>query len=217
MNHSEPFMFYTERRLVSLTGLRARNLPELLGGIREVSGSSIFYHTHHLYLSHHFETPVFYNEFALWVSEALREDRLAEQLAGLDLLSYTSIRQLREAIIARIESHLETSPGPPRDCPPGDEFHFCKSKSFIMPTGIVANTPADLFAQLPRITTMSLYFHFFEARLRLGHPTNDFSYWLEGRGEPALAKAIDNLDPYIMSLDELKNEMIALGTRERGN
>ena len=41
MNHTEPFVFYTERRLVALTGQRASNLNQLLGNLRDVPGSSI--------------------------------------------------------------------------------------------------------------------------------------------------------------------------------
>ena len=52
MDNQQPFVFHTERRLVMLTGRSARNLAELLEHIRQVSGSSIFYHTHHQYLSH---------------------------------------------------------------------------------------------------------------------------------------------------------------------
>lgn len=37
MPHTKPFNFYTERRLVSLTGRKAKNLPELLQHLREVS------------------------------------------------------------------------------------------------------------------------------------------------------------------------------------
>jgi hypothetical protein len=211
MNHTEPFVFYTERRLVSLTGLRAGNLGQLLGNLRDAPGSSIFYHTHHMYLSHHFETPLFSNDFALWVSEALQEGALGEGLAAVDLLSFTSIRELREAIIATIERHISEDGRRMRECPPGDEFHFCRSKSFIMPTGLIARDPQDFFAVLPQVSNVSLFFHFFEARLRLGRPTNDFSQWLAWRGEAALAKSIDNLDPYSMTLDEFKERVIALG------
>ena len=52
MNRTEGFVFQTERRLVALTGLRASNLDGLLQGLKQVPGSSIFYHTHHMYLSH---------------------------------------------------------------------------------------------------------------------------------------------------------------------
>lgn len=211
MPSTNPFIFYTERRLVALTGVKAKNLPELLNGLRQVSGSAIFYHTHHQYLSHHFEKPVFYNDFAQWIAEALQEQRLAEQLAAIDLLTFTTIRLLREAIVAMIESYLGENGGRSRECPPDDEFHFCKSKSFIMPTGLVAPNVPDFFARLPHVTNVSLYFHFFEARLRLERSTNDFSQWLTGRGEKALAQTIDRFDPYLMTLDELKEEIIKLG------
>jgi hypothetical protein len=211
-----PFVFYTERRLVVLTGLRARNLMELLSHLREVPGSSIFYHTHHLYLSHHFEKPSFNNDFALWVSEALQEELLAEKLAAIDLLSFTTIRALRNAIIGKIESYLDSNGHRSRECPPGDEFHFCRSKSFMMPTGIVAEDPVDFFTKLPHVTNVSLFFHFFESRLRLERPTNDFSNWLAGHGAHELAQAIDKLDPYSVTLDELLDQIIDLG-REYSN
>ena len=211
MNHTEPFVFYTERRLVALTGLRASNLDQLLGNLRDVPGSSIFYHTHQMYLSHHFETPAFTNDFALWVSEALQEGALGEKLAAIDLLSFTSVRALREAAVATIEGYVEEIGRRRRECPPGDEFHFCRSKSFIMRTGLIARDPKEFFQVLPQVTNVSLFFHFFEARLRLGRPTNDFSQWLVWRGEERLAKSIDALDPYSMTLDEFKERIVALG------
>ncbi len=211
MNRTDPFRFCTERRLVQLTGQTARTLSELLSVLREISGSCIFYHTHHQFLSHHFEKPVVYNDFADWVSEAIQEDVLAEQLSAIDLLDFTSIRQLREAIIAVIEAHLEKVGGGLRECPPGDEFHFCKSMSFIMPTGIVASDVPDFFAKLRGITNVSLYFHFLEARLRLERRTNDFSQWLRWRGEGELADSVDRLDPYVVTLDELKDQIVELG------
>jgi Family of unknown function (DUF5752) len=210
MNHNEPFDFYTERRLVLLTGLSARNLAELREYVRTVPGSSIFYHTHQMYLSHHFETPAFSNDFALWVSEALQNETLAEKLAAVDLLSFSSIRDLREALLATMENHAAGQEGPGRECPPGDEFHFCRSKSFMMRTGLIAHDPKEFFELLPEVSNVSLFFHFFEARLRLERPTNDFSHWLAGRGEAALAAAIERMDPYAVTLDELRDRIVAL-------
>jgi hypothetical protein len=211
MNHTEPFCFVTERRLVQLTGESAADLPGLLSILQNISGSSIFYHTHHRFLSHHWEKPVVYNDFALWAAEALQEFALAEKLAALDLLAYISIRQVRDAIIAQITPHLPAPSAQPRKCLPGHEFHFCRSKSFVMPTLIVAADPEDFFAKLGQVSNVSLYYHFLEARLRLGRPTNDFSQWLIWRGAPDLAAAIDRLDPYTRTLDELKQEIMDLG------
>jgi len=149
---AEGFVFYTERRLVVLTGRKASNLEELLAQLTQVSGSCIFYHTHYLYLTHHFEKPRFYNEFAGWVSRALQEERLAERLAAIDLLALTSIRELREAIAGVVRKHLEGCRGSVRECPPGDDFHFCEAKSFIMPTGQVAHNVGEFFAMLEQVT-----------------------------------------------------------------
>ena len=214
-NHDGPFAFCTERRLVALTALTAANLDQLLRNLHDVPGSSIFYHTHHMYLAHHFETPVFSNDFALWAAEALQEEALGEKLAAIDLLSFTSIRDLREAIIAAIELHIGENGRRMRECPPGNEFRFCRSKSFIMPTGLIAHDPREFFEVLPQVSNVSVFFHFFEARLRLGRPTNDFSLWLDWRGEGALAKMIDAMDPYSMTLDEFKARIIALGRKGR--
>jgi hypothetical protein len=207
---AEPFVFHTESRLVLLTGRKARNAAEMLSHLTEVSGSSIFYHTHYLYLTHHFEKPTFYNDFAKWVSEALQEERLAERLAAIDLLAIPSIRQLREEIVAIFRQHLEDV-GENREAPRGDEFHFCEAKSFIMQTGLVAHDAPEFFSHLAQVSAACLHFHFFEARLRLERPTNDFSQWLSDRGEEKLARRIDRLNAYAMTLDELKAEIVKLG------
>lgn len=218
MPHSQPFVFNTERRLVILTGRKARNLPELLAILKRVSGSSIFHHTHEEYfLSRQFAGHEFYNDFARWISEALQEEPLAEKLAAIDLLRLASIRQIRESLVAEIAAFLESTGGRARECPPGDEFHFCRAKSFVAPTGIVARDLPDFLNRLPSVPNTSLYFHFFEARLRLERTTNDFSFWLSGIGQEALADEIDRLNPYAMTLDELRHRIIQLGTRAAGN
>jgi hypothetical protein len=211
---SGPFVFYTQQQLVSLTGRRARNLSELLGHLRDVTGSSIFYHTHYLYLTQHFVQPKFHNEFAEWISTALQERRLAERIGAIDLLSVSSLREIRERIIGEIERQFLEDPGPQRDCPPGDEFQFCEARSFIVPNGIVARSVPEFFEKLQYVSNACLHFHFFEARLRLDRPTNDFSVWLAARGENRLARAIDSLDPYVVSLDALKVQIRRIGRRQ---
>jgi hypothetical protein len=210
----QPFVFVTERRLVLLTGRNACNLTELLDHLREVAGSSVFYHTHHQFLAHHFERPMFHNDFSLWVSSALLEERLSEKLAALNLLAYTSVRQIRESMIAVMEEHLQKNNGSTRECVAGQQFHFCESQSFILPTGVIARDLPEFVAGLSRVSTVSLFFHFFEARLRLEHTTNDFSRWLSDRGELDLAQAIDNLDPYAMTLEELRQQIVRLAERQ---
>lgn len=212
---TDEFRFFTERRLVVLTGRKARNLTELLEDLRSASGACIFYHTHHLHHSHHFEKPRFYNEFANWASHALQEEGLAERLAAIDMLAATSIRAIRDAIVEAIAKYIEGTGKATRECPPGDEFHFCEAKSFVMATGVVARNNSEFFDGIAAATNASLHFHFFEARLRLERATNDFSLWLNARGETRLARRIERLNPYSMTLDELKHEIVRLGKRYR--
>ena len=214
---TEPFVFYTQQQLVSLTGRRARNLSQLLEHLRTVTGACIFYHTHYLYLTQHFVEPKFYNGFAEWISAALQERRLAERIGAIDLLSASSLRWIRERIIAEIERHFQEDSGPQRECPPGDEFQFCEARSFIAPNGIVAQSVPEFFEKLEYVSNACLHFHFFEARLRLERSTNDFSVWLAGRGEKRLARAIDSLDPYAVSLVELKGQIRKIGRRQVRN
>ena len=216
MTPGEPFRFYTERRLVRLTGRRARTLADLIRHVDEVSGSSIFYHTHHMFLSHHFLKPLFFNDFAVWAMDALQERELGERLAAIDLLEFPAIRPLREAILGAMNRVSGTPGAQERACPPGDEFHFCESQSFVVPTGLEAAGVPEFFAAVPHISTESLYYHFLEARLRLERPTNDFSHWLGLQGAQPLADAIDRLDPYSMTLDELKARIAALGSNVAG-
>ncbi len=212
---TDEFRFFTERRLVVLTGRRARDLAELLEHLRAVSGACIFYHTHHLHHSHHFEKPRFYNEFANWASHALQEEALAERLAAIDMMAATSIRAIRDAIVETISKYVETTGKAARECPPGDEFDFCEAKSFVMATGAVARNNREFFDGIAAASNASLHFHFFEARLRLERPVNDFSQWLNARGETRLARRIERLNPYSMTLDELKHEIVRLGKRYR--
>src|ERR1700692_1411379 len=156
-----PFRFYTELRLVQLTGRKARTIRQLLGHLQKVPGSSIFYHTHQRLLEHHFETPTGPNDFGLWVADALQEDALGERLAFIDLRDYSSVRDLRSAIIAIIENQIvRDGKIRLRHSPPGEEFHFCRSKSFVMSTGQVAQSVEEFFRVLPSISNPSLYFHF---------------------------------------------------------
>ena len=123
------FIFDTELRLVVLTGLEAHSLSELRELLVTVPRSSIFFHTHQQYLAHNFRRPLYYNDFALWVSQALREEALAEKLAAIDLLAFTTVRELRSAFVEVIDEYASRSTTPPPVCLRDEAFHFCRSKS----------------------------------------------------------------------------------------
>ena len=207
---TEQFEFHSRLNLTMLTGLKARDLAELLENLRSAPGSVIYHHTHHFLVQHQFLSPEPPNDFAYWVSNILLEERLGEELAAIDMLRFRSIHGLREAIVKVIEKYLEQRPEV-RAAPPGMEFHFMRSASFVLPTGLVAHNLAEFRDALEHISPASISFHMFDARLRLERGDNDFSIWLEKAiGEPKLAAGFRTLDPYTHTEEGLRRAMIAL-------
>ncbi len=209
---TEPFVFYTRLHLSELTGLRACTVTELLDMIKEVSQSCIYHHTHRYLQPHQFLSPEPPNDFAYWVTNVWGERRLGERLASIDIVQFSSLRQLRDAIVLAIENYLEKYPHIKRKfASPGDEFHFTKTVSFFLPTPYIAHNLSEFADLLKQTTLNSLYFHIFEARLRLDKGINDFSYWLDtSLGESKLSDQIQCLDPYTYTMNDLKITILKL-------
>jgi small-conductance mechanosensitive channel len=207
---TEPFRFYTRLHLKELTGLKASNLRELVTILKEAPDSVVYYHTHHFLEEHHYLTPEPANDFALWVSDALGDDVLGERLASVDAFDFPTIGALKMWLVDIIEDYLEKSPDG-KKAPEGQEFHFIRSRGVILPTPYVAHDLREFVEVLKTITVDSIYFHVFEARLRLQKGTNDFSIWFDAcLGEDELAEKVSRLDPYCYSLDSLRLMIIQL-------
>jgi len=178
-----------------------------------VPGSVVYHHTHHFLQQHQYLSPEPPNDFAYWVTEALNEVPLGEKLASINTCEFSTIRALREKIAATIENFLEKSKKPLKESDEGQEFHFIKSVSFVFPTPYSASTLEEFREVLKKLSIQSLYYHMFEARLRLERGVNDFSLWLEtALGETELAKKIARLDPYTHTLEALREKIIDLVT-----
>lgn len=204
-----PFQFHTSVKLRELTGKKARTLRELVETIKEVSGSVIYYHTHVFLQKHQSLSPEPPNDFAYWVSQVLGEYKLGEELASIDICEFSTIRELREKIIGTIENHLFESKEPLRYAPQGREFEFIKAHSFVVPTGYSARNLKEFIMVLDKITVHSIYFHIFEARLRLEKGVNDFSHWINTSvASPELGDKIASLDPYTFTLEGLRRKLI---------
>jgi hypothetical protein len=217
MNNSvRTFHFYTSQPLVELTDHRASNLGQLLRYLKEVDGSSIYFHTHHYVREHHFLSNEYPSDFAFWVAEILRERELGEKLAIIDVRSYPSIRALREKLIEVVENYLQEN-GKIVDVHAGLEFHFRKTLSIIVPTGESASTIPQLKTCLAMVDLNSIYYHLVEYRIREENVTNDFSQWIRDNfDKEILASAIERIDPYYESLEECRQKIVEiLGREER--
>jgi hypothetical protein len=209
---TEPFRLCTRLHLSELTGLKAATLSELLETLKTVSGSCIYHHTHRFLQQHQYLSPEPPNDFAYWVTNVLGERELGEKLASIDIIQFTSVRSLREKIIAVIEDYLRKQPSAQkRFVNPGAEFHFIKSVSFIFQTNYVASDLKELAEILKKITIDSIYYHVFESRLRLEKGKNDISLWIEKViGDKRLADKITQLDPYTFTLEALRKKLVNL-------
>lgn len=196
------FHFQTQMHLVRLLGRRAKNPAELLSGIKAVPQSSIYYHTHRYLQQHHYLSPEPPNDFAYWLTSILGQRRVGEALAAVDTVSFKSMEELRAKFITILETHVAKGMAQ-ADCPEGNEFHFMACLTFILPTPHVAHNVEEFVEVLDKVSVNSIYFHIFEARLRLQRDENDFSAWLNSIGQPELAKELIRLDPYTMTLEGL--------------
>jgi len=207
----EPFHFYSRLNLRELTGLKARNLAELAKGLRDVPGSVIYYHTHNFLEEHQYLTPEPANDFALWISDALGNEELGERVASIDTFDFSTICDLRTRIVGVIEEYLSKKNGNKRTAPEGREFYFIKSISVIIPTAYVAHDLREFVEVLRKISTNSLYYHMFEARLRLQKGVNDFSTWItDCVGDRDLGEKLAYLDPYNYTMENLRSTIIQL-------
>jgi hypothetical protein len=207
---SEPFRFYARLNLVELLGRRAATVCELLAGIRDVPGASIYHHTHRFLQQHHFLSPEPPNDFAYWISGTLGLDDVGERLASVNTVRYRRINDLRARYVELLEEVVAARRNSWPVCQEGEEFHFMSCRTFITPLPAVAADAREFLDILRRISVNSLYYHVFESRLRLGNGANDFAVWFEARGEHDLAAALSRLDPYTITLDGLRREIIRL-------
>ncbi len=208
----EPFRFCTRLNLTELTGLRASTLSQLLALIKEVPGACIYHHTHRFLQQHQYISPEPPNDFAYWVTSILGEGGLGERLMSIDTIQFPTIHSLREKIAKTIEDYLrDNALANLKFSAEGEEFHFLKSVSFVLPTNYVACNLKEFTDILEKITIDSIYFHIFEARLRIGKGDNDFSNWIEcSIGNKKLADAISRLDPYTYTLEDLRKTVIEI-------
>jgi len=203
-------MFCTSSQLVEITGRKAAHLKELIEVLRQIDASSIFYHVHHAFREYQFAPGAYTNDFAHWVKDELGESRLAEKLANINIKEFTDLEQIRKRLIEIIFEYLNQATEI-RRAQEGREFYFCRNIGVIMKTRYEAWDFDEFCRGLKKVGLRSLFFHFFEAPLRLGRRNNDFSQWIMGSfGMEKLAKEIEGLDPYLYTMDELRDRIVEL-------
>jgi len=197
------------RQCVSIlksTGRKAKNLRELREIIALVSDESIFHHTYQYFLKGHILE--YTNDFAHWAGESLEERALAEHLSSIDPYDFSSIADLRNRLLRAIDEYLKKFPEP-REAMAGEEFYFNQTITLIFPVGIRAQNLAEFLIAIKYVDASSIYYHFYEARTRLGSGVDDFSAWIQDVVlKKELADKIRAIDPFMHSVDGIREHII---------
>jgi Family of unknown function (DUF5752) len=202
----EPFEFRQCLSILKSTGNKAGNLQELKNVIAEISDECIFHHTYQYFIKGHILE--YTNDFAHWAGESLEERALSESLSNIDPYDFTDITDLRNELIKVIDEYLALFPSP-REAMPGDEFYFNETVTLIFPVGLRANNLAEFMTALKFIDSVSIYYHFYEARVRLGKGTDDFSRWIEDSlGKKELAGRVRSIDPFMHTIKEIREHIV---------
>ncbi|MEW6118342.1 MAG: DUF5752 family protein [Nitrospirota bacterium] len=204
METTTPFEFKQYVSVLKAAGQRAGNLRELREVIAVVSDDSLFHHTYQYFLKDH--VLEYTNDFAYWAGESLEERVLAEQLSNIDPYIFNHIDELRRALLSVIDTYLEGFPEP-RQALSGEEFYFNETVSFIFPAGIRVKNLAEFLIAMRYIDPSAIYYHFYEARVRLG--VDDLSAWVEtSLGRKQLAERIRSIDPFMHSVEGIREHIV---------
>jgi len=200
-----PFEFKQCVNILKSTGKKARSLRELRDAITVVSPEALIHHTCQYYLKGH--VLEYTNDFARWVAELLEERMLAEQLSGIDPYAYASMGEVRDELVRVIDEYLRIV-GSAREMPPGDEFFFNEAITFVVPAGLQARNLAEFLIAIQYLDSSSIYYHFYEARIRLGG-SDDFSSWLGGSlNKKTLAEKIRKIDLFMHTIEGTKRHIM---------
>jgi hypothetical protein len=193
-----------------MLGRSARDEQQLLETIEEIPLDSLSYHMHSFFLRHKYIAGPYPNDFATWAAIQVRDRVLGEKLGILDPYDFENLEGLRAEIVNIIDEHLSQLQIIPRAIY-GEPFHFMQSRIIEVPTGLEARNLTEFRKILATVDVSVVYYHNFEAILRLGRRKGDFALWIEEQLDlPELAQRISNLDFYMTSLESIRQRIVKL-------
>lgn len=209
-NNETTFRFIGCSEIQEILGKQAEDERQLAELLEEVPLDSVYFHTHSFFLRHRFIERTYPNDFAEWVGEQVRDHVLAERLSVVDPFDFRSLDTLREELISIIDDHLSGMATAPR-AGFGTPFYFNRSRILEVPTVLEARTLREFREAISEVDVSAIYFHVFEAHLRLQREENDFSAWIRGGLKlPGLADRMRAVNPYLGSLERLRSSLLTM-------
>jgi hypothetical protein len=202
---TKPLIIKDAVLLAIATGKRAQNLKELRDGLQTIHSGSLYFHFWGNLLHPRFEEREYNNDFAAWARHALHDKVIAERLSVIGPTPNGNLDELRQELVDAIEQRLDE-----REfltwAQPDQQFEFIRSEVVIFETRNRVRTPEELARQIGRLSVGSIFYHFVDARTRNDNRRDDFSNWLSAFGPcgQGLLRPLSEIDPYFMSLTELR-------------
>ncbi len=195
------------------TGEKASSLVELRDQLTTVDESCLYYHFWGARLNPKFVHPQYHNDFADWVYQRLHDQILAEKLSIIDPTDY-NLESLRQELIDTVERRLddyEIALWTRKE----DQFHFIRSTTVVFEKSVRIERPEDLPQIIETLSPGSIFYHFIDARRRTIDKIDDFSVWLKmfGQQYTLLIEKIQAIDPYFLSLTEVRDELVKIAHR----
>jgi len=202
----EPFEFKQCVSIVKSTGNKARNLRELRNVIAKIGEESIFHHVYQYFLKGHMLE--YTNDFAQWAGETLEERALAEKMSCIDPYTLKSVSNVRKELLREIDDFLSCFPEP-HDVVEGNEFYFNETVNLVFPVGVKTRNLAEFLVAIEHIDAGSIYYHFYDSRVRLGEGVmDDFSMWIEHTlFRKKIAEKIRAIDPFMHSIENIREHI----------
>ncbi len=206
------FEFRQYASVLKSTGRKAGTLQQLRDIIVDVSDDAIFHHMYQYFLKGH--VLQYTNDFAHWAGESLEERLLSEHLSNIDPYGFRQIAELRAELLRVIDEYMEALPLP-REAMAGDEFCFNQTLTLVFPVGMRVQNLAEFLLAIKYADPGSIYYHFYEARTRLGSGIDDFSAWIADSLENEdLAGRINAIDPFMHMIEGIREHIIEVVEQE---
>lgn len=195
--------------VATATGEKASSLYELREKIAMIDEACLYYHFWGARMTAQFTFRQHHNDFASFAFHRLHDHVLAEKLSVIDPREYKNLEELRQELLETIDERLEDYEvmlSVKKD----ERFYFVWAIFVIFDSTYKIAHPKDFLSVIERIPPSSIFYHFIDARGRTPDKIDDFSAWLKNFGKQYedLIAQISSIDPYFLSLVEVKNELI---------
>jgi hypothetical protein len=202
---NNPFIFKSELWIPKYTGIKVYSINEFIKALKEVDKFSIFYHMYINIFNYH-NLPTFYtNSISYWFFKN-GYLLLAEKLSIIDPLDYFDLEELRIALINILEKNYDKNWNRKEKYP----FYFITAEREIIECERAAYNLDEFIEGIKKSSINSLFYHLITSRIENKTIINDYSAWLYSIGEAKKAEKINKLDPYTLTLYEIKEEIIKI-------